>query len=260
MPSLIPGFEYDIFISYRHNDNKTLAPKKADGWVTEFVANLSLELEATVKGKVNIYFDENPHDGLLETQNVDESLAPKLKSLIFIPIVSQTYCDPESFAWVHEFLAFNKVTATDKFGPTVKLLSGNASNRVLPVRIHELDIADIKILEEELKGKLRPIDFIFKSPGVNRPLRANEDDPLKNANHTLYRDQINKVANAVKDIIQALKNFEKPRVEPSKPKTDISLTQKVKFHPSKRSLFCLLPIWIEKQIRNTLVKAWLKSY
>ncbi|MEQ8303889.1 MAG: hypothetical protein RIB47_10895 [Cyclobacteriaceae bacterium] len=30
MPSLLPNFEYDIFISYRHNDNRS-------GWVTEFV-------------------------------------------------------------------------------------------------------------------------------------------------------------------------------------------------------------------------------
>lgn len=30
MPSIIPGFQYDIFVSYRHNDNKY------DGWVTEF--------------------------------------------------------------------------------------------------------------------------------------------------------------------------------------------------------------------------------
>jgi len=30
MPSLLPGFEYDIFISYRHNDNRS-------GWVTDFV-------------------------------------------------------------------------------------------------------------------------------------------------------------------------------------------------------------------------------
>ena len=31
MPSVIPGFEYDIFISYRHKDNK------GAHWVTEFV-------------------------------------------------------------------------------------------------------------------------------------------------------------------------------------------------------------------------------
>ena len=58
MPSIIEGYEYDIFISYRQNDNKY------DGWVTEFVDNLQKELDATMKNPVSIYFDENPHDGL----------------------------------------------------------------------------------------------------------------------------------------------------------------------------------------------------
>jgi len=222
MASQIPGYEYDIFISYRHNDNRTLPSNDAshgsrgatnEGWVSEFVANLSLELEATVKGKVSIYFDRNPTDGLLETHNVDESLGPKIKSLIFIPIISQTYCDQECFAWRYEFLAFNKMVGHDKFGPVVRLVDGNAANRVLPVRIHELDLTDIKMLETELRGKLRPIDFIFKAPGVNRPLRANEEDPLKNANKTFYRDQVNKTANAIKDIINGLKNFERQPVK-----------------------------------------------
>jgi TolB-like protein len=222
MASQIPGYEYDIFISYRHNDNRTLPSNDIshgnrgvsnEGWVSEFVANLSLELEATVKGKVSIYFDRNPGDGLLETHNVDESLSPKIKSLIFIPIISQTYCDQECFAWRCEFLAFNKMAAQDKFGPVVRLMDGNAANRVLPVRIHELDATDIKMLETELRGKLRPIDFIFRTPGVNRPLRANEEDPLKNTNKTFYRDQVNKTANAIKDIINGVKNFERQPVK-----------------------------------------------
>jgi hypothetical protein len=44
MASLLPGFEYDIFISYRQKDNKH------DGWVTEFVDNLKGELESTTQG------------------------------------------------------------------------------------------------------------------------------------------------------------------------------------------------------------------
>jgi len=40
MPSIHPNYEYDIFISYRQNDNKR------DGWVTNFVAALKDELEA----------------------------------------------------------------------------------------------------------------------------------------------------------------------------------------------------------------------
>ncbi len=59
MPSLIPGYSSDIFISYRHKDNK------GDRWVTEFVSALKTELEATFKEDIHIYFDTNPYDGLL---------------------------------------------------------------------------------------------------------------------------------------------------------------------------------------------------
>ncbi len=107
MPALLPTFEYDIFISYRHKDNK------GEHWVTEFVHSLKAELEATFKEDIYIYFDENPHDGLLETHDVDDSLKDKLKCLIFIPIISRTYCDPKSFAWNNEFLAFLKTAAAD---------------------------------------------------------------------------------------------------------------------------------------------------
>jgi hypothetical protein len=106
MPSIVPGFEYDIFISYRHNDN-------LDGWVTDFVQNLEKELRGTLKESLTIYFDKNLHDGLLETHNVDKSLEGKLKCLIFIPIISQTYCDPKSFTWQHEFCAFKKLGVSD---------------------------------------------------------------------------------------------------------------------------------------------------
>ena len=46
MHSLLPNFEYDIFISYRHNDNLPSLDSgslpvrqagQAEGWVTEFV-------------------------------------------------------------------------------------------------------------------------------------------------------------------------------------------------------------------------------
>jgi len=78
MPSIVPGYEYDIFISYRQNDNKR------DGWVTEFVETLNDELEATIKDKLYVYFDINPHDVLHEHREVDDSIREKLKCLIFI--------------------------------------------------------------------------------------------------------------------------------------------------------------------------------
>jgi len=107
MASILPGYEYDIFISYRHNDNRS-------GWVTEFVKNLQEELATTIKDPVSVYYDSNPHDGLLETHNVDKSLEGKLKCLIFIPILSLTYCDPKGFVWQNEFIAFLDFAKDDR--------------------------------------------------------------------------------------------------------------------------------------------------
>jgi hypothetical protein len=203
MAGVIKGYEYDIFISYRHNDNKY------DNWITEFVTNLKLELEATIKEKLKVYLDENPQDGLLETHDVDKSLSGKLKSLIFIPILSQTYCDPNSFAWKNEFLAFIRMSKEDQFAE-VKLRTGNVAGRILPVRIHDLDDDDLELLQAELGGQLRAIDFVYKEHGVNRPLRP-EDNEDKNLNRTKYRNQLNKVANSVKEILIGVQNPDKWR-------------------------------------------------
>ena len=210
MPSLVPGFEYDIFISYRQKDNKY------DGWVTDFVSNLKKELEATFKEDISIYFDANPVDGLMETHDVGDSLKYKLNCLIFIPIVSQTYCDPKSFAWKHEFLEFKKHASDDQFGLKVRLENGNVASRILPVSIHELDPADKRLLEEELGGVLRGIDFIYRTAGVVRPLKSVEEEPKANLNHTYYRDQINKVARAIKELIAGLQHTTSPITEPAK--------------------------------------------
>jgi TolB-like protein/lipoprotein NlpI len=199
MPSIIEGYNYDIFISYRQKDNKY------DGWVTEFADNLKKELEATFKEEISVYFDINPQDGLLETHDVDASLKDKLKCLVFIPIISRTYCDPKSFAWEHEFMAFVEQASQDQFGLKVKLPNGNVASRVLPIRIHDLDSSDTKLCESVLGGVLRGIEFIYKELGVNKPL-TSDDDEKKNLNNTKYRIQVNKTANAVKEMISGLKN------------------------------------------------------
>ena len=207
MPSIIKGYEYDLFVSYRQNDNKY------DHWVSEFVSNLKLELEATVKDRLSIYFDENQEDGILETHNVDKSLSGKLKALIFIPIVSMTYCDPESFAWQQEFIPFKTLARGDSFGLDVRLANNNYASRILPVKIHEIDREDLRMLEKEMAGVLRSVDFIYQSAGVNRSLRPKDDDRQDNQSHSIYRNQINKVANAVKEIIAGIKHAASPLAE-----------------------------------------------
>jgi len=198
MPSILPGFEYDIFISYRHKDNK------GESWVSSFVDALKTELDSTFKEEISVYFDTNPHDVLSDHHDVDLSLKEKIKALILIPIISQTYCDPASFAWKNEFLPFRDAGSCDSFGLKVKVANGNVTNRILPIQIHELDKGDVNLLEKELGGVLRAIDFTFKSGGVNRPLKGS-DRKEDNVNKTSFGDQINKVANAIKEILDALK-------------------------------------------------------
>jgi hypothetical protein len=196
MASIIDGFEYDIFISYRHNDNRS-------GWVSDFVEALQEELATTIKEPLTIYFDKNPYDGLLETHNVDKSLESKLQCLIFIPIISQTYCDLRSFAWQREFCVFNKLSKEHTLGRDIKIGNGNVASRILPVKIHDLDTPDKLNIEHEIGAALRAIDFIYKEPGVNRPLRSTDERSI-NHNKTDYRNQVNKVANAIKDLVNAI--------------------------------------------------------
>jgi len=196
MSSIAQGYEHDIFISYRHKDNRS-------GWVTQFIDALKDELDATFKENISIYFDESPHDGLLKTHSVDKSLEIKLKSLVFIPIVSQTYCDPKSFAWQNEFCAFNRMAMKEPIGRDIKLGSGNVTSRILPLTIHNLEASDLAMIESELQTKYRGIDFMFKAPGVNRALLPN-DKAEDNTYQITYRDQLNKLANALKEVIYGI--------------------------------------------------------
>lgn len=197
MASLNPDYNYDIFISYRQKDNRSQ-------WVTDFTQALKAELDATFKEDVSIYFDANPHEGLFETHDVDASLKEKIKCLVFIPIVSQTYCDPQSFAWQKEFLPFLAFARNDTFGLDITLDNGNVTKRVLPVRIHEIDALDKKLIEDALGSVLRPVNFSYQEAGVNRPLLIS-DQKHDNLDKLDYRNQINKVANSIKAIVVAMK-------------------------------------------------------
>ena len=80
-----------------------------------------------------------------------------------------------------------------------------------------------KVNSEE---RLRGIEFIYREPGVNRPLMANEDHPDHNLNKTFYRNQINKVANAIKEIFAGVEN-------PNQERKNIS-NESSEFRPSAR--------------------------
>jgi len=192
--SILPEYDYDIHISYRYNDNKY------DGWVSEFVEKLNQELSATLKDKLSIYFDKNPEEKREEIQ---------IKSLVFIPVISQTYCDVNSLVWKNEFGVFQDEIKKDSIGRNIKLPNGNIVSRVIPIRIHDIDTDDVRLLETELSGSLRSIDFIYRDEGVNRPLRPVDDDKQASQLRPMYRNQINKLANAIKEIVSGIKTNQK---------------------------------------------------
>jgi class 3 adenylate cyclase len=197
--SILPGYDYDIHVSYRYNDNKY------DGWVSEFVEKLNQELGATLKDKLSIFFDKNPEERREGIKSEDGSDSHQIKSLIFIPIISQTYCDVNSPVWKNEFSTFQEEIKNDSIGSNIKLTNGNTASRVIPTRIHDIDTEDVKLLESQLSGSLRSIDFIYREEGVNRPLRPVDDDKQVNSLRPMYRNQINKLANAIKEIIAGIK-------------------------------------------------------
>lgn len=254
MASILSGYEYDIFVSYRHNDNKY------DGWVSEFVEKLKQELDATLKDKLTVYFDKNPQEGLLDTHQVHESLQEKIKSLIFIPIVSQTYCDVNSFAWKNEFLTFLNEADRDSIGKTVRTPSGNVISRVLPIRIHEIDPDDVRLLERELGGIMRSIDFIYQDSGVNRPLRSKDDDLSGAQTRLLFRNQINKVANSIKEVISGIKAASRGELKvsthsltmdkaPSTGSISTSLPAGIKVHVIDRSKPTIFLAWTSSELK-----------
>ena len=201
--SILPDYDYDIHISYRYNDNKY------GGWVSEFVDKLNQELSATLKDRLSVFFDKNPEDRRQGFQREDGTVTQKIKSLIFIPVISQTYCDINSPVWKNEFGIFQQEIKNDSIGSNLKLPNGNTVSRVIPIRIHDIDNEDVKLLETELSGSMRSIDFIYREEGVNRPLRPADDEKQTNLLRPMYRNQINKLANAIKEIITGIKQYQK---------------------------------------------------
>ena len=109
-------------------------------------------------------------------------------------------------------------------------------------KIHDLDGNDQSNIEKELGGPMRSIKFIHKAAGVNRPL-TSQDDQVRESGKILYSDQINKVANALKDIGDGIlstgKTFDK---KPFNDQASSSSKSKTKTNLSLKMLFGLLAL------------------
>ena len=86
----IPGFEYDIFISYAHVDNALLTGQEK-GWIQEFYENLDVLLAQRFgrSGLVKIWWDSKKLDG---SKVFDVSIEEGIKkSAVMICLLSPGY-------------------------------------------------------------------------------------------------------------------------------------------------------------------------
>lgn len=97
--AFVPGYAYDIFISYAHVDNISF-PGQGDGWIKQFYQNLNLMLAKRFgrMDTVKIWWDSKKLDGSVL---FDDSIATGIeKSAIMICLnspgyIASNYCDKE---------------------------------------------------------------------------------------------------------------------------------------------------------------------
>ena len=88
--SLVPGFEYDMFVSYAHDDNTVPDGAAAKfGWVTALARNLNVGPNALRK---RIFIDHQLHIG----DNFDAKLTRKVQSnAALLLVLSHRYLESQ---------------------------------------------------------------------------------------------------------------------------------------------------------------------
>ena len=128
--ALVPGFEYDIFISYAHIDNAKF-PGQDSGWIQNFYENLNLMLAKRFgrMGIVKIWWDTKKIDGSIE---FDDSIKKGIeKSAIIICLHSPGYM--KSPWCLKELDTFYKKAEAEKTGLKV----GDRS-RIIHVKMNNI--------------------------------------------------------------------------------------------------------------------------
>lgn len=97
--ALIPGYEYDIFISYAHVDNIAF-PGQKDGWIEQFYKNLNLMLAQRFGrlGIARIWWDNKKLDGsVLFDQSIEDGIKKSATMIcLYSPgYIASDYCKQE---------------------------------------------------------------------------------------------------------------------------------------------------------------------
>ncbi len=131
----IPGYNFDIFISYAHLDNMKM-PGQEQGWIELFYQSLNLKLAQRI-GKmdaVKIWWDNKKLDG---TKLFDNTIEDGIRnSAIFISLLSPGYLQSEYCK--KEMELFHAKSANEKTGTNV---GDNA--RMIKVLLNNIPYTDL---------------------------------------------------------------------------------------------------------------------
>lgn len=196
--ALIPGYEYDIFISYVHADNESETFEE-DGWIDQFYKYLDTKLNKHSRD-IKIWWDSKNLD---RSEVFDNSIADAIdKSAIMICLYSRLY--PQSEYCKKELEHFYEKVTKEKIGLTV----GNRS-RIIPVFMSNIPYTDW-------------LDKLTGTSGF--PFHDDNEygDPLKNTSPE-FSDQMIQLRNA---LVRIFDDFSKELTTTEKPKSLPADTEK----------------------------------
>jgi hypothetical protein len=176
--ALITGFDYDIFISYAHKDNTTVA-EEAEGWVRRFYIELQDKLiRSTGRSDIKIWWDDKKLDG---NTYFDQTIKKGLdKAAIIICLNSPSYIQSE---WCKkEVTHFFTKCQNDGIGHMI----GDEA-RIIHVQLYNLQREQWL---EEFSGRTGFSFFEAEDDLAGDPLRTNSEEFQKNmkALRNLSRD------------------------------------------------------------------------
>lgn len=133
----VPGYEYDVFISYAHVDDTPDAGCET-GWVTELVAGLRRQLAQNLGREAIVWMDQERRGN----EPTSEILNRVSRSAVIIPILSPGYLTSE---WCQRELEcfYHELTERDATRP---------NTRVFPVFTREVKLAERPLKLQPLPG------------------------------------------------------------------------------------------------------------
>lgn len=201
---LIPNFDYDIFISYAHKDNTTVAEEK-EGWVRRFYIDLKDKLiRSTGRSDIGIWWDDKKLDG---NTYFDQTIQKGLnKTAIIICLHSPSYIQSE---WCEKELNhFSKQAEKDGVGVMV-----GDNSRVIHVLMYNMDRDE---WPSAFKGRTG-LEFF------DTPDEELEGDPLSTSSDE-FQDQMKGLRNAILKLIKGFKKTDiaQPIIEETQNQDDSS--------------------------------------